>query len=53
MGHRVALFCGMLLGTAALGTVAINRATVFPNPGADGLVKTALLVSAAAAAERS
>ena len=53
MGHRVALFCGMLLGAAALGTVAIHRATVAPNPGADGTVKTALLVPAAAAAERS
>ena len=53
MGHRVALFCGMLLGAAALGTVAIHRATVAPNPGADGTVKTTLLVPAAAAAERS
>ena len=52
MGHRVALFCGMLLGAAALGTVAIHRATVDPSPGADGTVKTALLVPAAAAAER-
>ena len=53
MGHRVALFCGMLLGAAAFGTVAIHQATVDPNPGADGTVKTALLVPAAAAAERS
>ena len=52
MGHRVALFCGMLLGAAALGTEAIHRATVAHSPGADGTVKTALLVPAAAAAER-
>ena len=52
MRHRFALFSGILLGAAALAGVAIHQSAIHTTEVSDEPAKAALLIPAAAAAER-